>query len=194
MTGRIPASTLASGLGAGLLRVQEKHPTTSAVTTALLPRLTKVMILDRLLVASVRTTLLFLAIETSVSAVEMEITRDLPYANQESESQKLDVYFAEGEKRRPIVIWIHGGGWRQGDKGPHSASPRPSSIEGSCSFQSIIDCFRTRRQQRWQMNVAKAVRWIHDHADEFSGDPESIFVTGHSAGAHLAALVCTDER
>src|SRR5262245_42015562 len=43
-------------------------------------------------------------------------------------------------------------------------------------------------------DIAKAIRWIHDHAKDYGGDPTAIFVMGHSAGAHLAALVCTDER
>ena len=43
-------------------------------------------------------------------------------------------------------------------------------------------------------DIAKAIRWVHDHAQEYGGDPNSIFVMGHSAGAHLAALVCTDDR
>ena len=43
-------------------------------------------------------------------------------------------------------------------------------------------------------DVAKAIRWVHDHAKEYGGDPNTIFVMGHSAGAQLAALVCTDER
>ena len=42
-------------------------------------------------------------------------------------------------------------------------------------------------------DIAKAIRWVHDHAKEFGGDPDTIFVMGHSAGAHLAALVCTDD-
>jgi acetyl esterase/lipase len=43
-------------------------------------------------------------------------------------------------------------------------------------------------------DIAKAIRWVHDHAKDYGGDPRSIFVMGHSAGAHLAALVCTDDR
>src|SRR5436309_6551057 len=43
-------------------------------------------------------------------------------------------------------------------------------------------------------DIAKAIRWVHDHAKDYGGDPEAIFVMGHSAGAHLAALVCTDDR
>lgn len=41
-------------------------------------------------------------------------------------------------------------------------------------------------------DVAKAIRWVREHAMQFGGKPDSIFVMGHSAGAHLAALVCTD--
>jgi acetyl esterase/lipase len=43
-------------------------------------------------------------------------------------------------------------------------------------------------------DVAKAIRWTHDHAGDYGGDPNTIFVMGHSAGAQLAALVCTDDR
>ncbi len=42
-------------------------------------------------------------------------------------------------------------------------------------------------------DIAKAIKWVHDHAGDYGGDPKTIFVAGHSAGAHLAALVCTDE-
>ena len=43
-------------------------------------------------------------------------------------------------------------------------------------------------------DVAQAVRWVHDHAKEYGGDPGRIFLMGHSSGAHLAALVGTDGR
>jgi acetyl esterase/lipase len=43
-------------------------------------------------------------------------------------------------------------------------------------------------------DVAKTIRWTHDHAAEYGGDPGTLFVMGHSAGAQLAALVCTDLR
>jgi arylformamidase len=42
--------------------------------------------------------------------------------------------------------------------------------------------------------VAKAIKWAHDHAKDYGGDPDTLFVMGHSAGAQLAALVCTDDR
>jgi acetyl esterase/lipase len=48
--------------------------------------------------------------------------------------------------------------------------------------------------QEMGADVAKAVRWAHANAREFGGDPRAIFIMGHSAGAQLAALVCTDGR
>jgi hypothetical protein len=43
-------------------------------------------------------------------------------------------------------------------------------------------------------DVAKVIRWVHDHAGDYGGNPNSILVMGHSAGAQLAGLVCTDDR
>ena len=43
-------------------------------------------------------------------------------------------------------------------------------------------------------DVAKAIRWVHDHIAEYGGDPKRLLIMGHSAGAQLAALICTDER
>jgi acetyl esterase/lipase len=43
-------------------------------------------------------------------------------------------------------------------------------------------------------DVAKAVRWVHGHVADHGGDPKRLFVMGHSAGAQLAALICTDDR
>jgi acetyl esterase/lipase len=43
-------------------------------------------------------------------------------------------------------------------------------------------------------DVARSIRWVHDHIAEYGGDPSRLLVMGHSAGAQLAALICTDER
>ena len=43
-------------------------------------------------------------------------------------------------------------------------------------------------------DVAKSIRWVHDHIAEYGGDPKRLLVMGHSAGAQLAALICTDDR
>src|SRR5260370_8139292 len=43
-------------------------------------------------------------------------------------------------------------------------------------------------------DVARSIHWVHDHIAEYGGDPKRLFIMGHSAGAQLAALICTDDR
>lgn len=95
---------------------------------------------------------------------------------------------------RPIVLFVHGGGWRHGDK--RMVGEKPSAfVAGGCLFASAgyrLDAAVSPREQA--ADIAAAVRWLHDHASEHGGDPGKIVLMGHSAGAHLVALVSTDER
>jgi acetyl esterase/lipase len=108
----------------------------------------------------------------------------------------LDVYGPErtAGPPRPIVLFIHGGGWRHGDKSNVGAKPAAFVSRGYL-FASVgyrLDSSVTPRGQG--ADVAAAVAWLHEHAREYGGDGDTIFLIGHSAGAHLAALVGTDER
>ena len=91
------------------------------------------------------------------------------------------------------MVWIHGGGWKQGDKAGVQAKP-VAFIDHKFVFVSINYRFIPDvTVQEMASDVAKAIRWVHDHAADFGGDAEKMFVAGHSAGAHLAALVAVDE-
>lgn len=116
----------------------------------------------------------------------------------------LDFYVPNDEKTdRPVMIMIHGGGWRGGDKGTpamagakrnhfvvngyiycsinYRLSPREPDADGVAHPTHVEDC-------------AKAIAWIHDHVAEHGGDPDNMHLMGHSAGGHLAGLVATNER
>src|SRR5262249_27720845 len=111
-----------------------------------------------------------------------------------NERQTLDIHAPPTGSDHPLVVWIHGGGWRQGDKRGVQAKPQAFVDRG---FVFVSTNYRFVPQvtvKQMTGDVAKAIRWAHDHAKEFGGNPNSIFVIGHSAGAHLAALVCTDDR
>ena len=143
-----------------------------------------------------------LLIATAVTAGEPRVHRDLPYAEPKHERRTLDVYAPAEGKNHPVVVWIHGGGWHSGDKKDVKQKPQAFTDKGFV-FVSI-----NYRLQVWSdphlspgvtikqiaEDVAKAIRWTHDHAGDYGGDPNTIFVMGHSAGAQLAALVCTDDR
>jgi arylformamidase len=131
---------------------------------------------------------------SSVTAAEPKVAKDVPYAEPQSERRSLDVYAPGEGKNLPVVVWIHGGGWKRGDKTGIRGKPEMFNARGfvlvSINYRFVPEV----TIQQMTGDVAKAIHWVHDHAQEYGGDGESIFVMGHSAGAHLAALVCTDDK
>ncbi|MEA3209514.1 MAG: hypothetical protein QOE70_2571 [Chthoniobacter sp.] len=122
------------------------------------------------------------------------VRREIAYAEQADPLQTLDVYAPPNAKNLPVVVWIHGGGWQTGDKASVQQKPQ-AFVEKGFVFVSV----NYRLLPKVAMgdivrDVAKSVRWVHDHISEHGGDPERLFVMGHSAGAQLAALICTDDR
>ncbi|MBI1903740.1 MAG: alpha/beta hydrolase [Planctomycetia bacterium] len=140
-----------------------------------------------------RTVLALLLVAATAHAADPKAYRDLAYAEPKSERQSLDVYAPTEGKNLPVVVWIHGGGWQRGDKSEVQKKPQAFVDKGfvfiSVNYRLLPDA--TIKQMAG--DVAKAIRWTHDHARDYGGDPNTIFVMGHSAGAQLAALVCTDD-
>jgi arylformamidase len=126
-------------------------------------------------------------------ASEPQVRRDVAYDEPKNERQMLDVYSPRLGKDLPIVVWIHGGGWKGGDKGSVQKKPQAFNDKGFVFVSTTYRFAPAATVKQMTGDVAKAIRWAHDHAKEIGGDPERIFVMGHSAGAHLAALVCTDD-
>ncbi len=123
-----------------------------------------------------------------------QVARDVPYASPEHERQVLDVYAPPGAKGRPVVFWIHGGGWQTGHKGQVGRKPQAFTDAG---FVFVSINHRLLPQVTMDViirDVARAMRWVHDHVAEYGGDPERVLVMGHSSGGQLAALTCTDDR
>jgi len=108
--------------------------------------------------------------------------------------QVLDVYSPKDAKDLPVVFWIHGGGWQAGDKTSVQLKPK-LFVDGGFVFVSTnYRLLPNVDMATIVQDVAKSVRWVHDHIAEHGGDPKRLLVMGHSAGAQLAALICTDDR
>jgi arylformamidase len=127
-------------------------------------------------------------------AAEPKVQRGIPYAEPKNERQMLDVYAPTEGKGHLVVLWIHGGGWKAGDKKGVQKKPQAFVDKGYIFVSTNYRFIPKVTVKEMTGDIAKAIRWVHDHAQEYGGDPNSIFVMGHSAGAHLAALVCTDDR
>jgi len=127
-------------------------------------------------------------------AQAQNVKRDIPYADQADKLQMLDVYAKEGAKNLPVVVWIHGGGWQTGDKASVQAKPQAFLDKGFVFVSVNYRLLPSVDMGTIVRDVAKSIHWVHDHATEFGGDPKRLFIMGHSAGAQLAALICTDDR
>jgi acetyl esterase/lipase len=130
----------------------------------------------------------------AAAAPAQDVKRDIPYTDTPHERQVLDVYAPAGAKNLPVVFWIHGGGWQTGDKKQVELKPRAFTEKGFVFVSTNYRLLPSVDMGTLIRDVAKAAGWVHAHIAEFGGDPRRMFVMGHSAGAQLAAILCTDDR
>lgn len=122
------------------------------------------------------------------------VERDIPYAQPKNERQLLDVYAPPTGSNLPVVLWVHGGGWTQGSKNEVDQKPK-AFVEKGFVFVPVNYRFVPHvTMDTIVRDVAKSVGWVHANITRYGGDPNRIFLMGHSAGAQLAALLCTDSR
>jgi acetyl esterase/lipase len=137
----------------------------------------------------------FLVASTVLSVAQAQtVKRDIPYAEPALERQVLDIHAPPDAKNLPVVFWIHGGGWQTGDKSGVQEKPRAFVEKGFVFVSTNYRLLPHVDMGTLIRDVAKSLGWVHKHIAEHGGDPKRIFVMGHSAGAQLAALLCTDER
>ncbi len=137
---------------------------------------------------------LVIAVAVLAEAQAQDVKRNIPYANPAHERQVLDVYSPPNAKNLPVVFWIHGGGWQTGDKTSVQIKPKFFVDNGFVFVSTNYRLLPNVDMGTIIRDIAKSIRWVHDHIAEYGGDPNRLFVMGHSAGAQLAALVCTDDR
>lgn len=122
------------------------------------------------------------------------VKRDIPYASPAAERQVLDVYAPPNAKNLPVVFWIHGGGWQAGDKKDVQIKPQFFVDKGFVFVSTNYRLLPNVDMGTIVRDIAKSIRWVHEHIAEYGGDPKRLLVMGHSAGAQLAALISIDDR
>jgi len=120
----------------------------------------------------------------------------IEYAYGSAAAQKLDFWPAASNKAAPLIVFVHGGGWQRGDKASATGVDKVTHwMAQGYAFASInyrLVPGATVEQQA--ADVAASVAWLKDHAATMGIDASRIVLMGHSAGAHLVALVGTDPR
>jgi arylformamidase len=113
----------------------------------------------------------------------------------EAKLQTLDFWRAKGA-HAPLVVFVHGGGWKNGDKSNATGQYKAPHYTGlGYAFASINYRLLPDTSVELQAaDVAKSVAYLRSNATRLGFDPNNIVLMGHSAGAHLAALVGTDPQ
>jgi acetyl esterase/lipase len=121
------------------------------------------------------------------------VTHDLPYAA--GASHELDIYQPKVRVgSRPIILFLYGGRWSSGSRGQYRFVADALTKHG---YVVVIPQYRLYPETLFPgfiEDAAQALAWTHAHAREYGGDPERLFVMGHSAGAHIAAMLNYDEH
>lgn len=138
--------------------------------------------------------LLTVLLTLTAAAAAQELKSNIPYADPPADRQVLDIYAPANARQLPVVFWIHGGGWQAGDKTDVQHKPRVFTERGMIFVAPNYRLLPKVEMDVLIRDVAQALGWVHKNIAAHGGDPRRIFVMGHSAGAQLAALLCTDER
>lgn len=135
----------------------------------------------------------------AISAENVKLVKNLQYydgADGDPNLQVLDVYIPVGVQGYPTVVFAHGGGWKSGKKG----SDGPENFAETMA-KNGIGCANINyrlspevKHPEHARDFARAVRFVRDNIAKYGGDPGKLFISGHSSGAQLAALIALDKR
>ena len=138
---------------------------------------------------------LLLAQTATAEPPAVTVTREVAYREADGDELidrmcRLDVQTPSGADSLPVVVWFHGGGLTAGGRHFPDRSERADAVVMAADYRlspdvKVVACLD---------DAAAAVAWAIDHAAEFGGDPELVFVAGHSAGGYLASMVGLDPK
>jgi len=130
----------------------------------------------------------------ATARVRKEYPHHLNLAYGADPKQALDLYLPKGEiSSAPVFLFLHGGGFREGDRTHYGATAEPfvknGVITAVASYRMTGDGFHYPAQPD---DAKNAIKWIHENIAAYGGKPDAIYVGGHSAGAILSADVGVD--
>jgi acetyl esterase/lipase len=132
-------------------------------------------------------------------ALEVIEMRDVAYrddAKADPIRHRMDLFLPRGKKGYPVVVFVHGGGWVIGDNRCCGLYSSVGQFLASQGIGVVLPNYRLSpsvMHPEHVRDVARAVRWTKDHIAEHGGNPDRLYLMGHSAGGHLVSLLATDE-
>jgi acetyl esterase/lipase len=118
----------------------------------------------------------------------------VPSAEYPDKKDRLDIYVPEGAKMAPVIVSVHGGGLRAGDKTQQGFVGQRFASAGNVTVVVNHRLSPSVTHPAHIEDIATAVAWTKRNIARYGGDPDKLFVVGHSAGAYLTALLMLDPR
>jgi acetyl esterase/lipase len=113
------------------------------------------------------------------------VDHDVTYCTINAEDLGMDIHYPVSPGPWPVLLFVHGGGWSEGDKADVDASPTAAGfLVASINYRMYPD----QRFPAMIEDVKCAIRFLRAHASQYNLDPQRIGLIGHSAGGHLVAL------
>ena len=110
-----------------------------------------------------------------------------------SDAETLDIFAPKNAKGLPVMVFIHGGAWRLLTK-DDSSTPAPTFVDNGCVYVALnFATIPAVRLPDMAEQCRTALTWVHANIARFGGDPEKIFVSGHSSGGHLCGVMLTTD-
>jgi acetyl esterase/lipase len=122
----------------------------------------------------------------------IQLTQSIAYA--ERSRHRLDVCRPRGAAAAPVIIFFYGGAWQSGYKELYRYVAKALARRG---YVAVVPDYRIYPEVCYPdflEDGAQVVRWVKDNIARFGGDPDKLFLKGHSAGAHIAAMLSIDAR
>lgn len=124
-----------------------------------------------------------------------KVDRDVTYCSPGGVDQKMDIYYPQtrSDKAAPVAMFVHGGGWRAGNKGGGAGLPAVPLLTGRGYLVAAVN-YRLAPEYKFPAQIEDvkcAVRFLRAHAKDYNLDPKRIGAFGGSAGGHLVALLGT---
>jgi acetyl esterase/lipase len=138
-----------------------------------------------------------ITLPSSALAPTVEVTKDIVYtegAPGDANKHKLDLYRPKDGRNFPVLIFIHGGSWRSGDRSNYPALGNRFAREGIGVVVSSYRLMPGAPHPAQVEDATAAVDWVVKNIAQHGGDPSRIYLSGHSAGGHMAAFVGLDPR
>ncbi len=131
-------------------------------------------------------------LNATISRADLQITHDVAYG--QDPRQKLDIYRPVGDTTLPVIVFFYGGSWKTGNRKIYPFVAATLARHGAVVVVPDYRLYPQVRFPAFLADCADATAWTFAHLSQIGGDPDRVFLMGHSAGAYNAIMLALNPQ